>query len=687
MKIRNRLLAILLLFVTVFLGWAMSPAGVVKAAAFSLSVDGTREVGATIRVGIVASGGPFSGADGSFSYDSSKLRLESVGQGAYGTGVFEANGNVFVVYNSNFDGTSIAVATFTCIAEGESSITCNLSDIANMDAVSLGSQSASATITITTPVPKSDNANLANLSISPGSLSPAFSADTTSYSAVVGEGVSKLTVSAAAADTKASVSTNGASSLAVGTNAVTVVVTAENGAQKKYTINVERRAGPSPTPSPTPVPLPPIRVQDVEYTALTIENDMIPEGFTRTEFSHNGKKYPALEKTEEVGDGRQGMILVLLSSGNHEEAVFYFYEEVTNSFHLYMVFTAAPSSYILLKDGAPNLPMGYEAILFAYRGLEIVAYRRLDDSADGPILLYMQSYDGQNDFYFYDEETGLIFPFKGDLMAVPTLTPTPEPTPESTTEMSSEITEATETTAETGASGSFVDLSNPFFLAVAGLFVLTFGLFIVFLVLFLRSKRKKEACQIQEDVDKDDLDYVPDDEDVLWNEEETVPELTFEKTEEEPAAVMGDFFSEFGQPDAEFVGVSESVSEAEVESPVQDVVPVVESEVMGLPENAEIISAEADPQESSEAESAEASMPETEPVVVPETEPETEKFPEVPAEEPGNARPEQASVLDPVIMDFPSAEGDPVFMEVSQESAEKNHLLFFDPDYDPFDED
>ena len=86
---------------------------------------------------------------------------------------------------------------------------------------------------------KSSDSSLAHLGISPGSLSPAFSAGTHEYTATVDAGVTSISVAAKPNNSKAVIaSVSGAKSLAPGANTVKVVVEAENGATTTYTIQV-----------------------------------------------------------------------------------------------------------------------------------------------------------------------------------------------------------------------------------------------------------------------------------------------------------------------------------------------------------------------------------------------------------------------------------------------------------------
>ncbi|MFB5761966.1 cadherin-like beta sandwich domain-containing protein [Paenibacillus medicaginis] len=98
----------------------------------------------------------------------------------------------------------------------------------------------------------SSNVNLSGLTLSSGSLSPAFASDTTSYTASVANSVGSITVTPTVSDSNATVTVNGTEvtsgsasgeiSLSVGSsNTITVVVTAQDGTTKQtYTVTVTR---------------------------------------------------------------------------------------------------------------------------------------------------------------------------------------------------------------------------------------------------------------------------------------------------------------------------------------------------------------------------------------------------------------------------------------------------------------
>ena len=111
--------------------------------------------------------------------------------------------------------------------------------------------SGSNSATVSIRVSPSANANLSSLSISNGTLSPAFSAGALNYTANVNNGLASMTITPTAADPGATITVNGVAvtsgsmsqslPLVVGANAINVVVTAsDNVSTKTYTLTVTR---------------------------------------------------------------------------------------------------------------------------------------------------------------------------------------------------------------------------------------------------------------------------------------------------------------------------------------------------------------------------------------------------------------------------------------------------------------
>ena len=105
---------------------------------------------------------------------------------------------------------------------------------------------ATPTAAFFTP-PASSDATLSALALSQGSLSPGFASGTLAYTASVPNSVSSLIVTPTTNDANATATVNGASAatpviLSVGSNTVTVQVTAQDGTLQNYTVAVTRAA-------------------------------------------------------------------------------------------------------------------------------------------------------------------------------------------------------------------------------------------------------------------------------------------------------------------------------------------------------------------------------------------------------------------------------------------------------------
>ena len=105
----------------------------------------------------------------------------------------------------------------------------------------------------------SSDADLSSLTLSAGALVPAFAADTVDYTAEVGNAVTRIRVTPTTADTTASVTVAGtavasgtasaAIALEVGANTIDIVVAAQDGTEKTYTVTVTRAAPPNTAPT------------------------------------------------------------------------------------------------------------------------------------------------------------------------------------------------------------------------------------------------------------------------------------------------------------------------------------------------------------------------------------------------------------------------------------------------------
>lgn len=144
--------------------------------------------------------------------------------------------------------------TIKSVAAGTSKITITPVDVADSatgDDItsSLATKTINLTVkekasTGTQTQSKSTDATLKSLRLSVEGMSPTFNKNTTAYNLNVSTSVTSISVTASVNNSKAKYSVKGNTNLKEGTNTIKVVVTAEAGNTKTYTITVTRAADP-----------------------------------------------------------------------------------------------------------------------------------------------------------------------------------------------------------------------------------------------------------------------------------------------------------------------------------------------------------------------------------------------------------------------------------------------------------
>lgn len=365
----------------------------------------TVSVGNNVTATISVSGSDISAYTIYVSYNSSVLQYNS----ASGSAIVNGGGGTVTASGTSAGSFSIS---FTAIANGSRSITTSGSDVYDINGNAISISHASATVTVATASNNGDTNNgnatteagettetteddgrsadcdLASLQVSPGTLTPAFSADRTTYSLQVDEDVTSVVVSASAADGNATTSVSGANSIQKGKNTVRVTVTAENGAVKVYTINVQ--AGED-------VGDPVATIDGKEYSFVMNEDGLeAPEGFTAgtttykdwdvLSYESPNKKITVVCLKDEDGENHWFIM-------DAEKDVFTPYQEYSSQYNRYII-TAVP-------DGVA-IPDGFKETTLKIGDNSVVAYQS-DDIADKDLyLVYAINVEGEEGFYEYD---------------------------------------------------------------------------------------------------------------------------------------------------------------------------------------------------------------------------------------------------------------------------------------------
>ena len=209
--------------------------------------------------------------------------------------------SVTVTPTTNDDGASVTVAG-TAVTSGATSAAIALTaGLAKAIAIVVTAQDGTATKTYTVTVTRaapatlSTDADLSGLTISAGTLSPAFAAATEGYAVSVGNDVASITLTPTTNDDGASVTVDGtavtsgtasgANNLIVGANSIAVVVTAQDGsAMKTYTVTVTRAASADADLSSLTISagtLPAFAASTISY-AVDVDNDVASVTLTPT---------------------------------------------------------------------------------------------------------------------------------------------------------------------------------------------------------------------------------------------------------------------------------------------------------------------------------------------------------------------------------------------------------------------
>ena len=346
--------------------------------AASISVAGTTStgtVGGNITVGVTISEASGLGSwEYSLDYDSSKLQLLS--------------GNTHVVGYVDREGQTSQSYTYTFRVKGTGSTTISVVNtaIASWDEV-VTSPTDSTTINLISrgEVEKnysSDN-NLASLEVEGYSLSPEFNKNTTNYKVEVDSDTTSVNVKATANDSKARVSGIGDIEVGEGANTINVVVEAENGSTKTYTIvvNVKEKD--------------PINVkvdkEDLSVVRKSDElKDLVKDYYVETTVKINDEEVPAY-KIEALD-----LTLVALKDdkGNIR---FYTYDD--GKYSLYQELSGGNLTIHLLDKG--KYPANYKKYTVTIDGEKYTVYKLNKKSKY--YLVYGENVEtGKKGLYLYD---------------------------------------------------------------------------------------------------------------------------------------------------------------------------------------------------------------------------------------------------------------------------------------------
>ena len=262
---------------------------------------------------------------------------------------------------------------------------------------------------------KSGNNALSTLTVSAGTLTPAFDPAVTEYTLSLPQGTEKLTLTATPSDSNATVQGDGELTLQEGENTLPLVVTAEDGSAKAYTITVQVAQAPT-------------LFLDYNGQRLGVVKDVSqvtpPAGFAPAEpITYSGDALPIWT---DVSGKRT---LVYLMDEKTSAQGFYLFSQTTGVQSPYLPILCGSVTYIYtdIPKELSSVPGLTPATVKAF-GQTLNGWTYNDASLKDFCVLYLMDDAGSYGYYTYDsrEETlqrfsGAVFTDSGETLAVPML--------------------------------------------------------------------------------------------------------------------------------------------------------------------------------------------------------------------------------------------------------------------------
>lgn len=389
-----------------------APVGGISAYASSAKIsfsDPSATVGQefSVNVKISSQDGNLGASDVVLSYDPSVIEFVSGNNASGGAGSVRLVGTM----DSNSTKAFSYTLKFKAVQAGNTSISVGSYEVYDSDAQAVTvSKTGTASVKVKAPATSSAEAALSSLKISPGTLSPAFSPNVTSYTAQVGASVDKLAVSASAKDSKAKVLVSGDSGLKVGANTVVCKVTAEDGqTTKSYTITVNKldtvdvpseaeTGAETEAVGTTPVVKNglDVEIDGVSYTVATeFDASLLPEGYTQSTCTYGGS---------EVQCGNGNDLTLLYLQGADGNGAFYIYIPESGVLSPYVTIDVTAKSILVLPpDESVQIPDGFMETTIQLNGTyKVQGWVWKSDEQQKYCVVYGMNESGEKSLYRYD---------------------------------------------------------------------------------------------------------------------------------------------------------------------------------------------------------------------------------------------------------------------------------------------
>lgn len=324
------------------------------------------------------------------SYDSSVVEFVP------SANVTDGGGMLNIATDNDSSSKSIPI-TFKAIKAGSCKFEVTNATYANPNEFSMSGSSRTVNVVNKTTPSLSSNANLKALKISAGTLSPAFDPNVTSYDVRLTYEQTQVLVTATTDEYSATCYVEGSSTMKVGQNKRVIVVTAPNGAVKRYTLNIYRDENPGPDPYEITVGT------DKKYIVTNYKDVSIPYGYELSNYTINGTSMSVMY--DKVNDA----VLVYATNKDGTGGSYYSMNKESGAFTEYKFFLTGNTQYVALEPEAGVVaPVGYYYAPVEIMGYTVNAFKYDDEAFADFIIFFAQTKDGQTGFYRYDAKDSSV---------------------------------------------------------------------------------------------------------------------------------------------------------------------------------------------------------------------------------------------------------------------------------------
>ena len=362
----------------------------------SVSATSETSIGGSVSVSISVGGDNISAYTIWVSYDSSVLQYNS-GSGA----IINGGGGTVAISGTSAGTISLS---FTAIANGSSGIYSS-GEVLSIEGDLITTSFGGATVTVAPPSnnnngggnnqnnyeddDRSSNCYLYSLEVSPGKLDPEFSPYEYEYTVKVEKGTKEIFVSAEADDNKASTRVYGADELNDGENQVEIVVTAENGSENTYVLNVIVGDVLEDVV---------VNINGGEYKFVNFEDKIkAPDNCTKTTVKYKEFDVLAFESPNKK-------ITIVCMNDKFNNMGFFIYDKEKQTFTEYKEFSSKLNRYIILPfpEGA-KYPDSFVLTEIRILGENTSVYSINEPEYADKYVFYGMNIDGEEGYYIYDD--------------------------------------------------------------------------------------------------------------------------------------------------------------------------------------------------------------------------------------------------------------------------------------------